>query len=418
MRIVQTFWSGNSSPFKNAFGWAHPEYNLMAWALSCLSLREFYDDVVLYTDNAGQKCLVDLLQLPYSEVHTIYDKDLCLSQHWAYAKIKTYSLQQEPFVHIDGDVFLPSSIPSAVLNAPLLTQNVEYGTDYYDQMLDRFLQHPGISVPDWLLDSWKQKPILSHNMGLFGGSDLDFIHRYCNEVERLLQGNRINDPADPRSSVNANVIFEQMVFGAMAESEGREVRTLLRDEYEDTGYSSARFCNFERWNEAALLHIVGGNKRVAATCEAMERKLFNSYPEYFLRIARLFPDRHPYVGTPMEEGLIRQATHEDSGQFFPTGNAKLHIERNPYVRIMPYYEGNCKTAVYAPSIFSTGCKNLTLNPLGMNILNLLEDGGRSFGEITDILTPYFGEEMRDNSLGYITEELKFLLHYGVISINN
>ena len=37
---------------KHSFGWIHPEYNLMSWALSCLSLMEHYDEVELYTDSA------------------------------------------------------------------------------------------------------------------------------------------------------------------------------------------------------------------------------------------------------------------------------------------------------------------------------------------------------------------------------
>ena len=42
MKIIQTFWTVGQDPLKHRFGWAHPEYNLMSWALSCLSLREHY----------------------------------------------------------------------------------------------------------------------------------------------------------------------------------------------------------------------------------------------------------------------------------------------------------------------------------------------------------------------------------------
>ena len=45
MRIVQTFWTAGQDPLKHAFGWLHPEYNLMSWALSCLSLLEHYDEL-------------------------------------------------------------------------------------------------------------------------------------------------------------------------------------------------------------------------------------------------------------------------------------------------------------------------------------------------------------------------------------
>ena len=35
----------------------------MSWALSCLSLREHYDEVALYTDSEGKRILIDELHL-------------------------------------------------------------------------------------------------------------------------------------------------------------------------------------------------------------------------------------------------------------------------------------------------------------------------------------------------------------------
>ena len=64
MRIVQTFWTAGQDPLKHAFGWLHPEYNLMSWALSYLSLREHYDEVALYTDSEGKRILIDELRFP------------------------------------------------------------------------------------------------------------------------------------------------------------------------------------------------------------------------------------------------------------------------------------------------------------------------------------------------------------------
>ena len=84
MRIVQTFWTAGRDPLKYSFGWTHPEYNLMSWALSCLSLREHYDEVALYTDQEGYDVLINKLHLPYTEVNVVYDKNLCLPHHWAY----------------------------------------------------------------------------------------------------------------------------------------------------------------------------------------------------------------------------------------------------------------------------------------------------------------------------------------------
>ena len=82
MRYIQPFWTAGQDPLKHDFGWAHPKYNLMSWALSCLSLREHYENVELYTDSVGYHILIDVLKLPYTKTHVVFDDFQCLSHHW------------------------------------------------------------------------------------------------------------------------------------------------------------------------------------------------------------------------------------------------------------------------------------------------------------------------------------------------
>lgn len=110
MKIIQTFWSGGGNPLEKSYGWPLPEYNMMSWTLSCLSLRRFYDDVELYTDREGYELLVVRLKLPYTRVYVVYDETLCRPMYWAYAKIKTYSLQSEQFLHVDGDIYITNTL--------------------------------------------------------------------------------------------------------------------------------------------------------------------------------------------------------------------------------------------------------------------------------------------------------------------
>ena len=104
MRAVQTLWTKNDDLLKNGFGWIHPQYHLMSWALSSLTLREHYDDIVLYTDSKGYAVFHDQLRLPYKEIVVQYDDLNCHRDLWAYPKLLTYSIQDKPFIHVDGDV--------------------------------------------------------------------------------------------------------------------------------------------------------------------------------------------------------------------------------------------------------------------------------------------------------------------------
>ena len=63
--------------YADGFGWKHPELHFMSWALSCLSLREHYDDVTLYTDSAGYDVLINKLRLPYTRVEVCFDNLKC-----------------------------------------------------------------------------------------------------------------------------------------------------------------------------------------------------------------------------------------------------------------------------------------------------------------------------------------------------
>ncbi len=292
MRIVQTFWTGGLSPLHCGFGWMHPQYNLMSWAVSCLSLRALYDDVALYTDAEGYEMLIEKLRLPYTEVHVCYDKDLCLPLHWAYSKIKTYSLQTEPFLHVDGDVFLPKPIPAEVWAHPLVAQNKEVGTDYYKDMMQRVLHNPNIAIPDCIREVLREDALASYNMGVFGGSDLDFIQRYCNEVFRFVESNHLNERENPNSRVECNIFFEQIILAAMADLAHIPVGSVVDHEMFDQGYTVSEFCSLDRYGERPMYHLLGGHKRNPYVLRMLPRMLMRTWPEYFRRIVEIFPHPH------------------------------------------------------------------------------------------------------------------------------
>ena len=321
MRIVQTFWTGGRfktsneggltkcqsglesgeasaladgghNPLEYGFGWPHAEYNLMSWALSCLSLREHYDEVVLYTDSAGKRILIDELHLPYTDVQVVFDDFPCLPQHWALAKIKTYSLQTKPFLHVDGDIYVPHPLPEDVLAAPLIAQNREIGTHYYRQMMDRILSCPEILIPEFIQKAFSEDSIASYNMGFFGGYDLEFIHRYCDHAFHFMDENQMNDPTARSSRIDCNVFFEQIFFATLADGEGREVASVLNHPMKDAGYTAKEFCDLSRYEQMAFFHLLGGHKGNMSACEMLEKTLLRLYPEYFRRLIYLFPRRN------------------------------------------------------------------------------------------------------------------------------
>ena len=284
MRIVQTFWTAGRDPLKYSFGWSHPEYNLMSWALSCLSLREHYDEVALYTDQEGYDVLINKLHLPYTEVNVVYDKNLCLPQHWAYAKIKTYSMQTKPFIHVDGDVYLPQPILEDIADAPLIAQNKEIGTDYYKQMMEKIIQPSSINMSDYLSDGIKEESVSSYNMGIFGGSNLAFIKKYCEEAQKLCDTNK-----NLCLNGNFNLLFEQILFAYMVKKENLYVSSIFPQTFNDNGYSVEEFCKLDRFEDKDYFHILGGHKRNPVIIESLEETFISKFPDYYKLIASFSP---------------------------------------------------------------------------------------------------------------------------------
>lgn len=473
MRIVQTFWTAGRDPLKYPFGWSHPEYNLMSWALSCLSLREHYDDVALYTDPEGYDVLISKLHLPYTEVNVAYDKNLCLPHHWAYAKIKTYSMQTKPFLHIDGDVYLPHPIPEDIANAPLVAQNREIGTRYYRSMIDHLLGYPEIVLPEFLQRGLAVQSVPSYNMGIFGGSDLDFIHRYCKEAEDFLQVNNMNDLSERVSKIDCNVFFEQILFAVFADSEQREVTTIHERSIKDKGYTAEEFCSLENYNHCQFFHLLGNHKKKANITEMLCRRCFVSCPEQHNSIIKLFPRWHSRlfdkgeicVMTSLSDSSISEyidflneseqfwthiSTEElynlekkiiNSAYLFYSGTIK-YTQQN--VRCHPYYrcfnvpsswnenQLNClrnylsvtekmcplKYVCVIPSIYPNIRNNFVLQETDMEVLRYVEKNTVSANDIMDRMTSHISEMSKNAYRQFFMTRIDALIKNKIILLTH
>ena len=136
MKIIQSFWTGNKNSLTDSYGWLLPIFNYLSWIISCNQLRRYYDDVTLVTDSQGYDVLINKLHLPYTDVIVSLD---CLNHYnpnlWALAKIKAYQSIKEPFIHVDGDVFIWTKIIIILL-------------------LWKFFQCFSVTLPAWITASF------------------------------------------------------------------------------------------------------------------------------------------------------------------------------------------------------------------------------------------------------------------------
>ncbi len=287
MKIVQSYWSSSSQqPLHNAGGWLSAEYHWLSWALSVLQLRQFYDEVELVTDAAGKHILIDILQLPYTSVRVVFDEVLADYPHdlWALAKIYAYSIQGEPFLHVDGDVYIWKRFGPHIENAPLVAQNFEVDFPFYREPLTT-IKNEFQNVPVCMLDEMNQETtIFSSNGGVIGGNLTVFFQEYQKLAFELISSNIQN--VGKINSGYLNICTEQFLYYCLAKEKGISLRYVIDNQGQfDPAYPG--FANFHKVPyETWYIHCMADYKRQEVVVQHLAHRLRQDYPAYYYRILR------------------------------------------------------------------------------------------------------------------------------------
>ncbi|MFT3749902.1 MAG: hypothetical protein QM768_16380 [Agriterribacter sp.] len=342
MTICQTLWTSKKDLLENSFGWLTPQHHLMGWALSALKLAQHYKTIHLYTDNSGKEILIDQLGLPYSSVFNDYSNLDYPSYLWALPKLLTYAKQTQPFLHVDGDVMVWEPFDEDLLSAELIAQNVEKGTEYY-----RNLFTPLCSEIKYLPPVLKQNlasNTKAYNAGIIGGSDLSFFKHFVSLASHFIEKNR-----GCNLNQTFNVIFEQLLFFALANKERKKVTCLKDGIFDDNGYKLIEFADFPNAKNLKYLHLIGWYKRSKVHCDWLARYLRQENEEVFLRIIRLFQTQHYFYNNklreiyPVTEPLkLHKFIYEKTLSFVKSLNADILFNSN--ARLGKYVE-NCQNSL-------------------------------------------------------------------------
>lgn len=287
MRIIQSAWACNKPNLLTTnSGWLAPEYNLMSWTLSCLQLKQYYPELILYCDSVYAKMLIDTLQLPYNEVVcnldalNKYHPELC-----ALPKIHSYAQQKEPFLHVDGSVFIWEKFNENLLEGNLIVQNKEAATEYYEKIMVP-LKCSLNYFPEEIKNGRKLKtPIKAYDTGIFGGNDIAFFKEYTSKTFEFVDKNALSLSTIKVSDFN--IFFEQYFFSCLVKKHNKKVNILLSkaiDDKQDEGFDDFVRVPYQK----KYLHLLGSNKRNDFICQQMASRLREDYPDYYYRIIEVF----------------------------------------------------------------------------------------------------------------------------------
>jgi hypothetical protein len=293
MRSVWSFWS---KPFQTYYGnvWCKPLHHLLAWGLSVRAASKHYPETVLVTDIPGKDLLVDRLGLPFVHVSTeleqLNDAD---PGWWALGKLVAYSLQTQPFVHLDADVFLWKPLPRHLLRASVFTQNEEShgqnGIFYHPERIEQAFAQQARELPvewEWTRSHRTHLPV--EVCGIFGGSHIAFIRHYAQTAINLIQREE-NAAAWSLLSFkqDLNIVLEQFFLAACVEFHGEHRASPFNgirmehlfptaDAPYDPGYAA----------RLGFTHLIAGGKGHPGIGRRLEERLWREDPTYFRRCER------------------------------------------------------------------------------------------------------------------------------------
>ena len=223
MRAVWSFWS---TPFATARARRGGPSATTCWRGSCRSSspgvttrRRRWSPT-----RRAPGLLVDGLGLEFDTVSLALDRlDVADPSWWTTGKLVAISEQDEPFVHLDPDVFMWDRLPPSLTAAPVFTQNPEPytpgGTYYRPELIESALAvgHGTWLPPEW---SWYRRAGVvprGECCGIVGGQDLAFLHHYAEQGLRL-----IDEPANAARARAArpqdlSITLEQYLLAACIE---------------------------------------------------------------------------------------------------------------------------------------------------------------------------------------------------------
>lgn len=178
---------------------------------SMLWSSRWFDKVEMNTDNYGFNIFKHFESDKIKIKNTLnMFEELDAYLFWAYPKIYSLTLQDEPFVHLDGDIFIFRKLPDSLFSGDFGFQNLE--TTHYQRTYSKLIEYYDNIYKNKPLD-WNNNLKSAVNCGImyFKDPDLakifnqncfkyfiniekDFLLKLKNELENIIKINYITYP--------------------------------------------------------------------------------------------------------------------------------------------------------------------------------------------------------------------------------
>lgn len=267
MKYVTT-WS--MEPFLNGSGtgWIEDEYLLASMVGSLRRVHKWTGEKpTLYADKVTSDIIKELSDdVIIEEMENVFEEDGVPHTLWSYAKQKTMSMQEEPYLHFDLDLHFKAPISPQKLDCDLLIQcydDFELMQEDFDRMelgsLTQLYNYEAVKdIYKW--EGWWNRDWYagrSANLGILGVQNMELNKRYSDLIFGWIDENReqLNRYA---SHVPHPAFFEQQPLIELADEMGLKTNTMFPNSVE---YSPAQH---------TFVHFVGQWKNMKG-CPVRDR---------------------------------------------------------------------------------------------------------------------------------------------------
>ena len=260
---------------KAFFGFNNESDFALSWITSVKSAKLHFKNVVLVTDTWAWDNIFSKLDLPFDEVKLTLDSIDENTNMWAISKAHAILEMNEPFLHIDSDVYIWEALDKKYLMSNLLVQSNESSesdiqSDFYYSLYEiHNLYFKGINT---YLDNSNliERDIYAYNCGVVGGTDVEFLRKWA---EQMIETANSIDSIMPSineltNSADIMVWVEQTLLMLMAEHHMVDVSELVEIGVEQSYYT----------------HFCGNVKRDVNLMKALNVKLNGLFGEMKLPI--------------------------------------------------------------------------------------------------------------------------------------
>jgi hypothetical protein len=270
--IQKAVYSHWSKPNNNSFcGFRSSQAFANSLRLSLIFARKWFKETELITDKKGYDLLIKKHKFRFDNVRVCLDKiNHVKSKHWSIGKLVACSLQDEPFMHIDNDVFWFKKPKRHLLMAEACFQNKEDPNRRW-YMLQR--KAAELSCPIKEIDYTGSK---AYNCGFIGFNKLDIINKWLelafDYIEWFDKGGQLQGEL-------SSLMFEQYPLPQLLEKEKYKVEIIggtvqLKDWDANEVQRETWQANTDMAVKYGYTHLIAGSKRTRETEEKVLSRLY------------------------------------------------------------------------------------------------------------------------------------------------